>query len=73
MKQIMRLALVCLLSISSSAFAGGDNHKDCKNCKQKTCTSACMKHCSKKDSCKQKQAACTGTMPCAKSSCKQNS
>ncbi len=67
----MQFALICLVSVSTSAYAVGDHHKDCKNCTQKTCTSACIGHCMMKDSCQQKAAACPGTMSCTKSSCKQ--
>jgi len=73
MKQIMQLALVCLLSISTSVYAGGDNHNDCKNCTQKACNSACMKHCVNKDSCQQRQTGCPGSMSCTKSKCGQKS
>jgi hypothetical protein len=45
MKAIMRIALVSFFAIGTACYAQGG--KDCKGCKQKTCTSKCQLVCGK--------------------------
>ena len=47
MKAILKMALVSFFAISTVVYAGGDNSKNCKGCKQKTCTTKCQSVCGK--------------------------
>ena len=49
MKKIMQMAVVCLLAISTTAYAG-DNRNGTKTSAEKTCPPACKATC-KKSSC----------------------
>ena len=59
----MRIALVCLLAVSTSAYAG-DNRKCDKSCTGKTCAATTQASCKKVDC---NKASCPGSnTSCAK-------
>ena len=58
MKKIMQLAVVCLLAISTTAYAG-DNRQANKSGAEKTCSAACTGACKKGDSPKTCNVSCT--------------
>lgn len=63
MKKIMQMALVCLLAISTSAYAG-DNRNCPKSCTDKPCAAACQAAC-KKTGC----SKAPSTTACTKEKC----
>ncbi|HLK31343.1 MAG TPA: hypothetical protein VKT28_22380 [Puia sp.] len=66
MKTFMRIALIGLLAISSTAYAGGGKHK-AKAKAQQQCPSNCDKSVCKKKTCPEGQADCA-KMHCIKKS-----
>jgi hypothetical protein len=66
MKKIMQMALVCLLAMSSVAYAG-DNRKCNKSGADKTCSAACQAACKKTECNKTCGSGCNSA--CAKGKC----